>query len=86
MLRGKRRTLAAGAALAWARALGEFGATLLFAGSVERVTQTLPLAVYAQLEVDLDAAVAVGVLLLAVSGAVLLVAKLRRPAVPALGW
>ena len=66
--------------------MGEFGATLLFAGSVERVTQTLPLAVYAQLEVDLDAAVAVGVLLLAVSGAVLLVAKLRAPALPAVGW
>ena len=78
--------LRAGWALAFARGMGEFGATLLFAGSVERVTQTLPLAVYAQLEVDLDAAVAVGVLLLAVSGAVLLVAKLRAPALPAVGW
>ena len=82
--------LRAGWALAFARGMGEFGATLLFAGSVERVTQTLPLAVYAQLEVDLDAAIAVGVVLLAISGAVLLVAKLPplwSPAPPAAdGW
>ncbi|MCX6392815.1 MAG: ABC transporter permease [Actinobacteria bacterium] len=68
--------LRAGWALAFARGIGEFGATLLFAGSVARVTETLPLAVYAQLDVNLDSAVAVGILLLAISGGVLLVAKL----------
>ncbi len=82
--------LRAGWALAFARGMGEFGATLLFAGSVERVTQTLPLAVYAQLEVDLDAAIAVGILLLGISGAVLLVAKLpplwSPSAGPTGGW
>ena len=45
-------------------------------GSVQRITETLPLAVYAQLDVNLDSAVAVGILLLAISGGVLLVAKL----------
>lgn len=68
--------LRAGWALAFARGIGEFGATLLFAGSVQRITETLPLAVYAQLDVNLDSAVAVGILLLAISGGVLLVAKL----------
>ncbi|MGI9117818.1 MAG: ABC transporter permease [Gaiellales bacterium] len=84
--------LRAGWALAFARGIGEFGATLLFAGSVERVTQTLPLAVYAQLDVNLDSAVAVGILLLAISGGVLLVAKLpplwspSAPSTAAGGW
>jgi len=68
--------LRTGWALAFARGMGEFGATLLFAGSVAGVTQTLPLAVYAELAVDLDAAIAIGLLLLAVSAVVLLVAKL----------
>jgi molybdate transport system permease protein len=82
----------AGWALAFARGAGEFGATLLFAGSVMRVTQTLPLAVYAQLGIELDAAIAIGVLLLALSAAVLLVAKLpplwspSRSSAPAGGW
>jgi molybdate transport system permease protein len=84
--------LRAGWALAFARGAGEFGATLLFAGSVMRVTQTLPLAVYAQLGIELDAAIAIGVLLLALSAAVLLVAKLpplwspSRSSAPAGGW
>ena len=85
--------LRAGWALAFARGAGEFGATLLFAGSVAGVTETLPLAVYAQLEVSIDAAVAVGLLLLAISGVVLLIAKLPplwspAPAPPAStrGW
>ena len=43
-----RQSLSAGAALAWARALGEFGATALFAGSLQGITQTLPLAIYSQ--------------------------------------
>lgn len=68
--------LRSGWALAFARGAGEFGATLLFAGSVAGITETLPLAVYAQLDVGIDAAVAVGLLLLGLSGVVLLVAKL----------
>lgn len=59
--------VAAGAALAWARALGEFGATITFAGNLPGETQTLPLAVYLLLQTDPEAAVAVSVLLLAVS-------------------
>lgn len=87
-----RDGLRTGWALAFARGVGEFGATLLFAGSVARVTQTLPLAVYAELAVDLDAAIAIGILLLALSGVVLAVSKLpaawspgTRPT-PAGGW
>ncbi len=75
--------LRAGWALAFARGVGEFGATLLFAGSIARVTQTLPLAVYAELAVDLDAAIAIGILLLAVSAGVLLIAKLPTAYAPA---
>jgi molybdate transport system permease protein len=63
--------LAAGAALAWARALGEFGATITFAGNLPGETQTLPLAVYVALQQDQEAAVALSVLLLALSAAVL---------------
>ena len=51
-----RRGLVAGAAMAWARALGEFGTTLMFAGNLSGTTQTLPLAIYAALESDLRAA------------------------------
>jgi molybdate transport system permease protein len=75
--------LRTGWALAFARGAGEFGATLLFAGSVARVTETLPLAVYAELGVSLDAAIAIGILLLALSGAVLVVAKLPTSWSPA---
>lgn len=63
--------LAAGSALAWARALGEFGATITFAGNLPGRTQTLPLAVYLLLQSDPDAAIAVSLLLLAVSVVVL---------------
>ncbi|MHB8636888.1 MAG: molybdate ABC transporter permease subunit [Fimbriimonadaceae bacterium] len=62
--------------LAWARALGEFGATLLFAGSFEGTTQTAPLAIYDAFESDLDAAKALGVLLLVVAFVVLAMAKI----------
>jgi molybdate transport system permease protein len=65
-------SLLAGAAMSWARALGEFGATITFAGNMPGVTQTMPLAVYLALQTDLDAAVALSVLLLLVSLAVLL--------------
>ena len=63
--------LGAGLALAWARALGEFGATVTFAGSYPGRTQTLPLAVYEALETDRDAAIALSLVLLAVSVATL---------------
>jgi len=63
--------LAAGAALAWARALGEFGATITFAGNFPGKTQTMPLAVYLALESNPDAAIALSLLLLVVSIAVL---------------
>jgi molybdate transport system permease protein len=59
--------LVAGAVLSWARALGEFGATITFAGNVVGRTQTLPLAVYLGLESNPDAAVALSLVLLAVS-------------------
>jgi molybdate transport system permease protein len=63
--------LGAGAALCWARALGEFGATITFAGNLPGVTQTLPLAVYVALETRPEAAIALSLVLLAVSIAVL---------------
>lgn len=68
--------LAAGWALAFARGLGEFGATIIFAGNLQGVTQTLPLAVYSEFENDFDAALAIGGLLIVVSGAILLLVKL----------
>lgn len=64
-------SLAAGAALAWARALGEFGATITFAGNIAGRTQTTPLAVYLLLETQPTAAVALSLVLLAVSVVVL---------------
>lgn len=68
--------LAAGAALSFARGVAEFGATLFFAGSFQGVTQTLPLAIYAQFDVDFDVALAISALLVLFSAAVLLVVKL----------
>lgn len=63
--------LIAGAALAWARALGEFGATITFAGNIQGRTQTMPLAVYLLLESQPDVAVGLSLVLLAVAIAVL---------------
>lgn len=63
--------LLAGAALAWARALGEFGATLLFAGNLRGHTQTMPLAIYSALETDVRLAIALSLVLVCV-GVVLL--------------
>jgi molybdate transport system permease protein len=57
-------SLAAGGALAWARSLGEFGATVTFAGNLPGRTQTLPLATFLALESDLDQAVLLSMLLL----------------------
>jgi molybdate transport system permease protein len=68
--------LVAGGALATGRALGEFGATLMFAGSLQGVTQTAPLAIYQRFSTDFDAALALSAVLVAVSGAILLTAKL----------
>jgi molybdate transport system permease protein len=69
--------IAAGAVLAWARALGEFGATITFAGSFPGTTRTMPLQVYLALETDPDAALLLSVLLLAVSIAVLVLLRER---------
>ncbi len=63
--------IAAGAVLAWARALGEFGATITFAGNFPGRTQTMPLAVYLAMESDPQAAIALSLVLLVVSVAVL---------------
>jgi molybdate transport system permease protein len=71
--------LSAASALAFARGLGEFGATIMFAGSLQGVTQTLPLAIYAQLDLDFDVALAIGALLVLVSVTVLVALKLLPP-------
>jgi molybdate transport system permease protein len=68
--------LGAAAAVAFARGIGEFGATILFAGSFQGTTQTLPLAVYSLFDANLDQAIAIGVLLIIVSAAILLTSKL----------
>ena len=68
--------LLAGVALAWGRALGEFGATLMFAGSFQGITQTVPLEIYNRLGTDFDGALALSAVLVAVSVAILLAVKL----------
>ena len=70
--------LAAGTALALGRALGEFGATLMFAGSFRGITQTVPLAIYDRFSTDFDSALALSAVLVAVSAAILLSVKLVR--------
>lgn len=70
-------SLTAGVTLAWARALGEFGATVTFAGNLPGRTQTLPLAVFVELERDRDAAVAISLVLVAVSLIVLVALRDR---------
>jgi molybdate transport system permease protein len=70
-------SLKAGVVLAWARALGEFGATVTFAGNLQGRTQTLPLAVFVALESDRDTAVAISLVLVAVSLVVLLTLRDR---------
>lgn len=77
--------LVGGAALSWARAIGEFGATLLFAGNLSGTTQTVPLAIYTALESDVRAALALSLVLAAAAVLVLLALRLapgllaRRP-------
>ena len=70
-----RGGLVAGAALAFARGLGEFGATIMFAGSLRGVTQTLSLAIYAEFDVNFDVALSVSALLILVSAALLITLK-----------
>jgi molybdate transport system permease protein len=71
-----RPGLLAGAALAWGRALGEFGATLMFAGSFRGITQTVPLAIYDRFSEDFPGALALSAVLVCVSFALLLSVKL----------
>jgi molybdate transport system permease protein len=70
-------SLMAGAAMGWARALGEFGATITFAGNFQGRTQTLPLAVFERLQTDPGGAIAVSLLLVAVSVAVIVGLRAR---------
>src|SRR5436853_1659508 len=69
--------LVAGAVLAWARALGEFGATITFAGNLEGRTQTVPLAVFQELQTDREGAIALSLVLVAVSVCVLVALRDR---------
>jgi molybdate transport system permease protein len=71
-----RAGLIAGVALSFARGLGEFGATIMFAGSLQGVTQTLPLAIYAQFDQNFDEAVALGAVLVLFSVALLIFLRL----------
>ena len=71
-------SLLSGIGLAWARALGEFGATITFAGNFPGITQTMPIDVYITSESDLDKAIAISVVLLAVSFGVLLALQIGR--------
>src|SRR5713101_2504848 len=70
--------LLTGAGLAWARALGALGATITFAGSFAGITETMPIAVYTAAEVDLESAVALSVVLLAISFGVLLALRVGQ--------
>lgn len=74
--------LLAGAVMAWARALGEFGGTVIFAGNFQGITQTVPLAIYTQLQSNFDAAVALSVMVLGFAFTVILSARylLRKAA------
>jgi molybdate transport system permease protein len=69
------RAILSGAILAWTRAIGEFGATILFAGNLEGVTQTMPLAIYLGLERSLSIALALSTVLILVSFVLLLVTR-----------
>jgi molybdate transport system permease protein len=78
------RSLLSGVVLCWTRALGEFGATILFAGNLAGRTQTMPLAIYLGFERDVGVALALSVLLLLVSSLLLLaLRRLERSALPA---
>ncbi len=70
-----RTALVTGAALSWARALGEFGATIIFAGNFPGRTQTMPLAIYLGFELDFDLALTLSVILIGLSLITLLLVK-----------
>nr|MBA2489105.1 ABC transporter permease subunit [Chloroflexota bacterium] len=70
--------IGAGLVLAWARALGEFGATIMFAGNLAGTTQTLPLVVYSEFQVSLESSVAAAAVLLLAALGVLLAVRLTR--------
>jgi molybdate transport system permease protein len=70
--------VAGGLALAWARALGEFGATIMFAGNIQGRTQTLPLVVYSEFQDSLDASVAAATVLVLAALGVLVAVRLTR--------
>jgi molybdate transport system permease protein len=70
-------SLLAGLALTWARAFGEFGATITFAGNLQGRTQSLPLAVFVALESDRDTAIAISLVMVVVSAAVLVALRDR---------
>jgi molybdate transport system permease protein len=75
-------SLVSGAVTAWARALGEFGATIIFAGNFRGITQTIPLAIYSEFQSNIDASVALSVLVLGFAFAVIIsVRYLTRRAV-----
>lgn len=82
-----RPALLSGATLAWARALGEFGATITFAGSIAGVTQTMPLAVYEILPTNPDGALTISIVLLVISATVIVTLRshwlspLRNPTI-----
>ena len=75
-------SLGAGAVLAWARALGEFGATIMFAGNIVGRTQTLPLVVYSEFQSSLDASVAAAAILVIAAFGVLVAIRIGR----GVGW
>ncbi|MFN8377363.1 MAG: ABC transporter permease [Anaerolineae bacterium] len=78
MLPLARRGLGAGLVLSWARAMGEFGATILFAGSIQGRTQTMPLFIYNVIERDLGAAMWAGVILVAIALIALVISQYLR--------
>jgi molybdate transport system permease protein len=71
-----RGGLVAGLALSFARGLGEFGATIMFAGSLQKVTQTLPLAIYQEFDVNFDVTLAMSAVLVAISAVLLLTLRI----------
>ncbi len=76
------RALAGGAVLCWARALGEFGATIIFAGNYPGRTQTMPLAIYIGFQIDPEQAITLAVLLLALSFGLLIAIRLSVGQIP----
>ncbi|HEX7589234.1 MAG TPA: ABC transporter permease [Anaerolineae bacterium] len=72
-------SLLGGVLMTWARALGEFGATIMFAGNLQGITQTMPLAIYIGLETNLDSALALSVILIAVSFGILAAVRFISP-------